>query len=233
MTRVHDMGGRYGDGEIPEKDDSVVFHTKWEARTLATTLAIGGLGLWNIDASRHSRERLMPQEYASFTYYEKWLAAATNMLVENGALTLADLDRASDIATGKIKAMPNTDLNAKALKAGSVTSVLRNGSPYIRESGPAALFAIGDQVRTASHSPNHTIAGGHTRLPSYAMGRVGRIVMRHGNHVLPDSNAHGLGEAPEPLYAVEFKAGTLWPDDAESPDDTMILDLWQNYLEAA
>ena len=226
MSRIHDMGGRYGDGEIPDKDDSVVFHTEWEARALATTLAIGALGLWNIDASRHSRERLIPHDY------EKWLAAATNMLVENDALTVADLDRASDIATGKVAAMPNAELSAKTLRAKNVASVLYKGSPYTRDSGPSASFVIGDKVRTVSHSPNHKVAGGHTRLPSYAMGRVGRIVMLHGNHVLPDSNAHTLGEAPEPLYAVEFQASTLWPDDAENSGDTIILDLWQNYLEA-
>jgi len=154
------------------------------------------------------------------------------MLVENGALTVADLDRASDLATGKAEAMPNAELTVKTLRAVNVSSGVSAIGSYIRDSGPSTHFAVGDQVRTASHSPNHMVAGGHTRLPSYAMGRVGRIVMLHGNHVLPDSNAHGLGEAPEPLYAVEFKAGTLWPDDAESPDDTMVLDLWQNYLEA-
>lgn len=224
MSRVHDMGGRYGDGPIPDKDDNVVFHTQWESRALATTLAIGSLGLWNIDASRHSRERLLPREYASFSYYEKWLAAATNMLVEHGALTVADLDGGNAITT---------PLSPKALRAENVANVLSKGSPYIRATGPTAKFKLGDKVRTASRSPNHATPGGHTRLPAYAMGKTGRVVILHGNHVLPDSNAHKLGEAPEPLYAVEFQSAELWPDDAEDTRDTFTLDLWQNYLEPA
>ena len=229
MSRIHDMGGRYGDGEIPDKDDAEVFHSNWEARALAFNLAAGS---WNIDASRHSRERLIPHEYTSFSYYEKWLAAMTNMLVEHNVLTIADLDHASDIATGKAEALPSANLSANALRVSDVPASTSTSRPYTRDTGPSARFAVGDEVRTASHSPNHKVAGGHTRLPAYAMGRVGRIVMLHGNHVLPDRNAHGLGEAPEPLYAVEFKANTLWPDDAENSGDTMVLDLWQNYLEA-
>ena len=231
MTRIHDMGGRYGDKTIPDKDDHIVFHSEWEARALATTLAIGGLGLWNIDASRHSRERLMPRDYASFSYYEKWISAAANMLVEHGALTRDDLERASDLATGKATPTPKA-LSPKALRAVDVPSAMQTVKPYSRDHGPTPMFAVGDLVKTAAHSPNHKTPGGHTRLPSYAMGKVGRVVMLHGNHVLPDSNAHKKGEAPEPLYAIEFNANTLWPDDAEASGDTMVLDLWQNYLEA-
>ncbi|NQY61871.1 SH3-like domain-containing protein, partial [Cognatishimia sp.] len=51
-------------------------------------------------------------------------------------------------------------------------------------------------------------------------------------HILPDSSAHGLGEAPEPLYAVAVKATELW-EHPESPNDEVILDLWQSYLEPA
>jgi nitrile hydratase len=52
----------------------------------------------------------------------------------------------------------------------------------------------------------------------------------HGSHVLPDSNAHALGEAPEPLYAVVFKASVLWAH-TEHPADEVVVDMWQSYLE--
>ena len=67
---------------------------------------------------------------------------------------------------------------------------------------------------------------------SYAAGRRGVIMLQHGGHVLPDSNAHFDGEAPEHLYTVSFAAGDLW-QHAESPDDTVCLDLWDSYLEPA
>jgi nitrile hydratase subunit beta len=47
--------------------------------------------------------------------------------------------------------------------------------------------------------------------------------------VLPDTNAHGLGECPEPLYTVAFAAADLW-GEAERDGDEVTLDLWQSYL---
>ena len=85
---------------------------------------------------------------------------------------------------------------------------------------------------TRAIAGNRNIAGGHTRLPAYAAGRRGIIMLQHGGHVLPDSNAHFDGEAPEHLYTVSFAAGDLW-QHAESPDDTVCLDLWDSYLEPA
>jgi nitrile hydratase len=58
------------------------------------------------------------------------------------------------------------------------------------------------------------------------------VVLYHGTHVLPDSNAHGLGEAAEPLYAVALRAADLW-EHTENPKDEVILDLWQSYLAPA
>jgi nitrile hydratase subunit beta len=230
MSRIHDMGGRFGDGPIPEKDDNVVFHSDWEARAMANTVLAGGLGAWNIDAGRHARESLTPRDYARFSYYEKWMAALADILVARGVLNEDDLHRARDLAEGGT-ALAAAPLSNKALRAADVLAAQRKVVPYTRD-GNAPLFNIGDRVRTADYSPNHRVKGGHTRLPTYAMGRVGKIVLLHGTHVLPDSNAHFMGEAAEPLYAVEFDAGTLWGSDADNPADKVALDLWQSYLTA-
>ncbi len=97
MTRVHDMGGRFGDGPVhPEPDDAPVFAEDWHARALAVTLAAGSLGQWNIDISRHARERLSPKDYTRFSYYEKWISALTDLLVESGVLTVEDLRGEAD-----------------------------------------------------------------------------------------------------------------------------------------
>ena len=50
------------------------------------------------------------------------------------------------------------------------------------------------------------------------------------DHVLPDTNAHGNGETPTPLYTVEFKAIELWGVSAENENGLVYLDLWEPYF---
>jgi nitrile hydratase len=50
--------------------------------------------------------------------------------------------------------------------------------------------------------------------------------------VFPDTNAHGQGEQPQPLYTVRFIAQELWGDSAPSRD-CLHVDLWESYLEEA
>jgi len=213
VIRAHDMGGRPA-GPIPEKDDAVIFHTDWHAKSLALNLACGALGAWNIDASRFAREQLA--DYAELSYYEKWVAALANLLVERGLVSEAEL-------SGEASKAP---LAVKALRAPDVSAAMHKVMPYTRTNGPAPLYRVGEKVRTLP-APN----AGHCRLPAYAAGRVGTIVLRHGNHVFPDTNARFQGENPQPLYTVEFTAAALWGEAAESPEDSMSLDLWQSYLE--
>ncbi len=224
MTRVHDMGGRFGDGPVfPDAPDAPVFASEWHARALAMTLACGALGQWNIDISRHAREKLSPQDYTGFSYYEKWISALADLLVERGVLTKADL-------TGQDDDAPHP-LAAKVLKAEAVAAALARGGPADRDIAGGPKFSPGQAVRCRHSAENCLVDGGHTRLPAYAAGARGYIHRIQGAHVLPDSNAHDLGEAPEPLYAVRFAASELWAHP-EHPGDQVILDLWQSYLVA-
>ncbi len=223
MTRVHDMGGRFGDGAV-DPSDNAVFAKDWHARALAVTLAAGALGQWNIDASRHSRELLSPKDYGRFSYYEKWLSALADMLVSQGVITEEEL------RSGTVQG--ESPISAKALKAASVAATLSKGSPYARTEAPDPAFQAGDRVRTRRPSRNTLVDGGHTRLPAYAAGATGTVKLLHGAHVFPDANAHGFGEAAEPLYAVAFSARDLWGQEASAQDE-VILDLWQSYLEPA
>ena len=223
MTRVHDMGGRFGDRAVmPDTPEAPVFETDWHARALAVTLACGALGQWNIDMSRHARERLAPADYLAFTYYEKWIAGLADLLVETGVLGREDLMGTEDTA-------PHPLAN-RALQAGAVAGMLAKGGPADRDCEIKPGFSAGQAVRARFPNGNRLVDGGHTRLPAYAAGAKGYVVRMHGAHVLPDSNAHGLGEAPEPLYAVRFAASALWANP-EYPDDDVVMDLWQSYLE--
>lgn len=53
--------------------------------------------------------------------------------------------------------------------------------------------------------------------------------MHHGSHILPDSHAHGQGEAPEPLYTVVFDAAEVW-GQPERAGDEITADVWHSYL---
>lgn len=224
MSRVHDMGGRFGDGPVaPDGPDAPVFAEDWHKRALAITLASGALGQWNLDTSRHARERLSPKDYTRFSYYEKWLAGLATLLVETGVVTKDELAGAEP---------QPSDLAERALPAAAVSNALAKGGPSARALDRAPRFAVGDTVSTRHPAANAFVPGGHTRLPGYAAGMTGRVLACHGPHVLPDANAHGRGEAPEPLYAVALRAEALWGTAAE-PGDEVVLDLWESYLEPA
>jgi len=84
-------------------------------------------------------------------------------------------------------------------------------------------FAAGARVRarTADHD-------GHTRLPRYARGHIGEVVEVRATWQLPDEAVRGVFRA-EPVYVVRFDAAELWGSGSHS----VILDLWESYLEEA
>ena len=223
MTRVHDMGGRFGDGAVvPEPQGTAQFKQDWHKGALALTIVAGAFGKWNIDIGRHARESLSVQDYTRFEYYEKWIAALADLLVETGVVTTKEL------ADGRAQGAPgDTPVTGEQIAA-----LMSKGGPASRDIGVSAVFQTGQMVRTVRPASNRLVAGGHTRLPQYGAGAQGRILLQHGAHVLPDSNAHRLGEAPEPLYTVVFAASELWAAP-EHPNDEVTLDLWQSYLEPA
>ena len=68
--------------------------------------------------------------------------------------------------------------------------------------------------------------------PRYARGRFGTINRDHGVFVLPDTNAHFLGEKPQHVYSVCFAARELWGAQA-GEKDSVYVDMWDEYLEPA
>jgi nitrile hydratase len=217
----------HGFGPVPREADGPVFHEAWEKRAFVAhigSIARGVVG--PIDANRHAMERMGNVEYLSTSYYEHWLAGTRTLLIENGVITEEEL-RARTEAVRKDPerfALPPSagpDEFSQAL-----AGMIEHGGSTLRETGRQPSFEIGDEVRTTTRSPR-----GHTRLPRYARGRRGRIVSYHGAHVLPDTNAHGLGECPEPLYTVRFEAAELW--GAEGLRDAVHLELWESYLAPA
>jgi nitrile hydratase subunit beta len=223
MDGVHDLGGMQGFGPVEREDDEPTFHAAWEAAVLAMMRAGGARGVFNIDEFRHGIERMNPSYYLRATYYEKWLDGIARIFVEKGVVSEEDL-RAR---TAFFSARPDAPATA-ALAAPLPARAPSNAGwvqDAIRETGAAPRFAIGAPVVTRDFHP-----WGHTRLPRYARGKRGAIARFHGVHVFPDTNAHGRGEDPQPLYSVWFDARELWGESAEA-NQRVHIDLWESYLE--
>ena len=217
MNGAQDLGGQHGFGQVEPEAEDVKFHADWEKRVLAVTLAMGATGAWNLDMSRHARERIPPADYLASSYYEIWYAGLVRLLIEHG------LAGADEISKGACNS-PGKSLPRK-LMADSVANALKKGASVERRSDAPALFTVGDSVRTRIMNPET-----HTRLPRYARGKRGQIVRVHGVHVFADSNAHGLGEDPQWLYSVAFKSEDLWGQDGRAGDEVLI-DIWEPCLE--
>lgn len=222
MDGVHDLGGLQGFGPVEREENEPVFHADWEAAVLAMMRAAGSRGLFNIDEFRHGIERMAPAHYLRASYYEKWLDGVTRVLVEKGVVGAEEL--AGRLAffgerpdASARSAVPGALPERGAANPGWVQDV-------IRETGAIPRFAAGDPVLTRDMHPP-----GHTRLPRYARGKRGVIHCCHGIHVFPDTNAHGQGEQPQPLYSVRFDARALWGESAE-PNQAVHIDLWESYL---
>jgi nitrile hydratase beta subunit len=217
VNGVHDMGGMHGLGPIDPDPNEPLFLADWERRVLALNLA--SPSRWNIDASRHQRESIPGPTYLRMTYYEKWFRALTELLAVHGILSPREIE------TGQPD--PGTPPGTPRLTADRVAAVLRHGGPATREVDVKPAYQPGDRVRARNINPT-----GHTRLPRYVKGHEGVVVMSHGNHVFPDTNAHFQGENAHPLYNVRFEARELWGEDA-SARDAIHVDLWERYLERA
>ena len=219
MRGGHDLGGRQGFGPVdPEPEpEEPVFHDDWERRVFAMTLATGMLGQWNIDQSRHARERQHPVDYLEQSYYENWLAGTERLLIEAGLISEEEL------RSGTAEARCSKDLRIPDAEA--ARKILTSGGPAAREIEAPPRFAVGNEVIVRRR---HT--SGHTRAPGYVQGCRGLVRGNHGAHVFPDANSSGDPQAHH-LYSVKFFSRELWGGDAESFE--VLIDLWEPYLDLA
>jgi nitrile hydratase len=223
MNGIHDMGGMHGFGRVVREEDEPVFHADWEKTVVAMSRVAGALGITNIDESRYGIEQMDPAKYLTYSYYERWLDRSIRNFIAKGVIDAAELEA----RVAEIRANPEAPLPEPPATDGvaAVVNQVRAGRNYKR-SGSEPVFQVGDRVTTRNTHPR-----GHTRLPRYARGKHGVVKAVHGAYVFPDTNALGLGEQPQPLYTVLFRAQELWADSAE-PNSTVCLDLWESYLRS-
>ena len=218
MKGGHDLGGQSGMGPINPEPESQepVFHADWERRVFALTLATGMLGKWNIDESRHARERQDPLTYIENSYYENWLEGLETLLLDKGLLE-------SDELAGKA-ITPDTGLSVKVPDPELASKILASVASSEREAHSEALFRVGDRVVVRASEGT-----GHTRAPRYVQGVSGIVSAVVGCHSFPDSNATGVHEGAT-LYRVSFQGEDLWGTTGANSE--VLVDLWEPYLNA-
>ncbi len=88
-------------------------------------------------------------------------------------------------------------------------------------------YGVGDAVRVRVEYPVT-----HHRSPNYIKGKSGRIEAVLRAYRNPETRAYGGDGIPrQPLYRVEFDQAHLWQDYRGSPNDTLLVDVYQNWLE--
>jgi hypothetical protein len=92
MSRVNDVGGQTGFGEVTVEADEPAFHADWEARVYALNAALLKRGVYNLDEFRDAIERMPPGEYLAASYYERWLAAMETLTRDRGLAPDGDPD---------------------------------------------------------------------------------------------------------------------------------------------
>ncbi|MQF96069.1 MAG: nitrile hydratase subunit beta [SAR202 cluster bacterium] len=91
-----------------------------------------------------------------------------------------------------------------------------------------ARYRPGDRVRIRVGTPPT-----HFRTPEYIQGKEGRIDFLYGAFKNPESLAYGGDGLPaQPLYRVEFDQTELWQDYSGPDTDTLLIDIYQHWLES-
>jgi nitrile hydratase subunit beta len=217
MDGIHDMGGMQGFGTVVVDPNEQVFSQPWHSKAFALGVLSMGMSGTNLDAFRHGLERLHPVDYLGDGYYGRWLATAELLLVDSGVLAPGAVDARARTILGE-------DVNEPADVEVNKPQFERGGPGSLRTIDVPPAFAVGDAVRARVLRTS-----GHTRMPGYIRGHRGVVTAIRPAAVLPDTNAHFVGENPQHVYTVEFTSTELWGPDAEI--NTLCIDMFETYLE--
>lgn len=216
------MGGMHGFGRVVEPGGESPYHESWEPRVFAIQMLVGLEGLGAGPGGRPVREEMNPTDYLAASYYERWLFSAEQRLLRKGTIAPGDLERVME----RLEAGEAAPEHRDGAMAERIVSDLR--SVYPMDAPPEAVrFGSGQRVRVKRMRPP-----GHTRCPRYVRGAVGVVEGIRGADRLPDRAVYGEQVAPEPVYSVSFRSQNIWGESLETPW-TVLLDLWDSYLEPA
>ena len=87
MRSHHDMGGLPA-GKVDRIEHD---YADWERRVDAMGVVLSRKQLLTVDQRRRAIEALTPQAYDQLGYYERWVIALGQTLIQRGVLTSAEL----------------------------------------------------------------------------------------------------------------------------------------------
>ena len=96
--RHHDMGGL--EAGVVDRDE----HDKapWEKCVDALMVLLGQRKIVGVDELRRGIEELGADAYDRYSYYERWMASMTNLLLEKKIIEVSELGaRMAEIETGR------------------------------------------------------------------------------------------------------------------------------------
>ena len=101
--RHHDMGGLPADSIDPGERAPA----PWEKRVDALMVLLSRRGILTVDELRRGIEELGADAYDRYTYYERWMASMTNLLLEKRIIEVNELgERMAEIESGRREALP-------------------------------------------------------------------------------------------------------------------------------
>jgi nitrile hydratase subunit beta len=83
----HDMGGLPA-GKVDRTEHD---YPDWERRVDAMAVLLGQKRRLTVDERRRALETLTPQAYDALSYYERWVLALGQTLIQRGVITSAEL----------------------------------------------------------------------------------------------------------------------------------------------
>lgn len=198
----HDVGGRINpDWKLP-RDRS---YAQWEVEVHALLVWLVKNKLMSVDELRRATEALEPELYSNLSYYEKWTASMTTILIGKGIVTRQQIEDELRDAQGVPPA----------------TAQVR--------------FRVGDRVRVLPESLIRRWRRPHLRIPGYVHGAVGTVLGVIGAFEDPAYAAFAEKAPAQPLYRVAFRAGDVWGSTAaaKARNDLVEADIFQQWLAPA
>ena len=179
-------------------------YSHWERQMHAVLLILVGKGMMTVDEMRRGIEQLHPEHYKAFGYYEKWAAATAQILIERGKISDSELDAA----------MFGSDLEDDAVE-------------------DEQRFVKGDSVRVREEHLLCRHRKPHLRTPGYLFGCDGVVDRYRGSFADPEFLAFRGKDKKQHLYTVRVKMVDVWPDYEGDHTDTIGVEVYQNWLDAA
>lgn len=200
----HDVGGvnDFAGVVVDTAEPPIKF---WERRMHALLVLLISKRIISTDELRVGIEQLHPQQYAAFTYYEKWAVSVASALLQRHIIDEHELDRALGHDGGN---------NAEKM---------------------APLYSPGDAVQVKKGRFDSRWRKPHLRTPGYVFGAEGTIVEYRGAFGDPEFLAFRGLPHTQHLYTVRFPHHQLWPEytgsAAAAANDSVALEVYESWLQ--